>query len=205
MTTNSNPKPKQPTGESIQPTAKDDPFALANLRLDQNFVETAGVKRLLTTVPVRKPNAQGFVRVHPSEDYRAAVALLELKDDREVYLLTPTMARELVGEFFMATLYTAINRQSVAFLWPVRLPAPDGKQLEWHRSAAEAAERAVQHWIRIRANMSLGAYEIDLAGATHSDPIWPEVTFQELIRIAFKDRLIDRPDHPVVLRLRGLT
>ena len=33
-----------------------DPFDPENLRLDQSFAETAGVKKLLTTVPVRKPN-----------------------------------------------------------------------------------------------------------------------------------------------------
>ena len=49
---------------SIEP----DPFDLANLRLDQSFVETAGVKKLLTTVPVRKPNPQDFVRVHPDRN-----------------------------------------------------------------------------------------------------------------------------------------
>jgi hypothetical protein len=181
------------------------PFALENLRLDQNFIETAGVKKLLTTVPVRKPNPQDFVRVHPHQDYRANVALLELRDDREVYLLTPAMAQELPGEFFMATIFTCINRQNVLTLWPVRLPAPDGRQLEWHRSAALAAERAMTQWVRIRANMSLGAYEIDVASVTHSEPTWPDVTLQDIIPIAFRDRLIDRLTHPVVQRLRGLT
>jgi hypothetical protein len=51
--------------------APSDPFDLSNLRLNQDFVETAGVKRLLTTVPVRKPNPQDFVRVHPDPNYRA--------------------------------------------------------------------------------------------------------------------------------------
>lgn len=191
--------------EANNPAAVGNEFDLANLRLDQNFIETAGVKRLLTTVPVRKPSPQDFVRVHPSPDYRANVALLELKDDREIYLLTPTMAQELPGEFYMATIYVTINRQNVLTLWPVRLPAPDGRQLEWHRSAAAAAERAMKQWVRIRANMSLGAYEMDVAGVTHSDPEWPAYTLQDLIPIAFRDRLVNRLDHPVVQRLRGLT
>ena len=57
-------------------------------------------------------------------------------------------------------LYTTINRQRVVSLWPVRLPASDGRVNEWHRSAQEAAERAVDRWIRTTANMNLGAYEI---------------------------------------------
>jgi hypothetical protein len=39
-----------------------DPFDLSKLRLDQSFTETAGVKKLLTTVPVRKPSPQDYVR-----------------------------------------------------------------------------------------------------------------------------------------------
>ena len=39
-----------------------DPFNPAALRLDQSFADTVGVKKLLTTVPVRKPNRQDFVR-----------------------------------------------------------------------------------------------------------------------------------------------
>src|SRR5690348_15937683 len=86
------------------------PFDPAALRLDQSFAETVGVKKLLTTVPVRKPNRQDFVRVHPDPAYRLTpAAILELKEDREVYLITPAMAMELPGEFAGATLYTSIN------------------------------------------------------------------------------------------------
>jgi hypothetical protein len=45
-------------------TAAYDPFDPANLRLDQNFLKMAGAKKLLTTVPVRRPNKQDYIRVH---------------------------------------------------------------------------------------------------------------------------------------------
>ena len=61
----------------------------------------------------------------------------------------------------------------------------------------------MHNWIRIKANMSLGANDIFEASGTIPDPEWPEQTFQELLRIAFKDRLVDRLDHPVIKRLRG--
>jgi hypothetical protein len=181
-----------------------DPFDLANLRLDQSFVESVGVKKLLTTIPVRKPDRQDFVRVHASETYRAVVALIELKADREFYLLLPAIARELPGEFMTTTIYTAINRQGVVFLWPVRLPASDGRVLEWHRSAAEAAEKAMTRWIRVQSNTSIGAYEMTEAPIGFPDPEWPDPPLQELLRIAFRDRLVDRLDHAVIKRLRGL-
>ena len=185
--------------------APSDPFDLANLRLDQSFVETAGVKKLLTTVPTRKPNPQDFVRVHQGPDYRATLAIIELKDDREIFLVLPHIARELPGEFVMVVLFTAINRQGVVHLWPVKLPSPDGRANEWHRSAMEAAELAMKRWVRVKANMALGAYEIFEAASTISDPEWPGLPFQELLRIAFRDKLVDRLDHPVIKRLRGLS
>jgi hypothetical protein len=203
MTTN--PKPEHIVDNNSEPAATDNELDLRNLRLDQDFIALGGVKRLLTTVPTRKPGPQDFVRVHSHPDYRANVALIELRDESEVFILTPAMAKQLPGEYFMATLYTTINRQGVIFLWPVRLPGPDGRQLEWHRSAAQAAQRAMSQWIRIRADRSLGAYTIDLAAITHSDPEWPDYTLQNLIDIAFRDRLVNRADHPVVQRLRGLT
>ena len=70
------------------------PFDPAALRLDQSYADTVGVKKLLTTVPVRKPNRQDFVRVHPDPTFRLTpAAIIEVKEDREVYLVTPSMAQ----------------------------------------------------------------------------------------------------------------
>jgi hypothetical protein len=51
--------------------------------------------------------------------------------------------------------------------------------------------------------MSLGAYDVFEATGQLGEPEWPTVPFRELLRVAFKDRLIDRADHPVLRRLRG--
>jgi hypothetical protein len=179
------------------------PFDPASLRLDQSFMDT-GVRRLLTTVPVRKPNRQDFVRVHPGEDYRLTpAAIIELTEDREVYLVPPDVASEVPGEFSVATLYTTINRQGVLHLWPVKLPGPDGRHNEWHRSAAEAAERAMKRWVRVTANMSLGAYEIAEATGDIPEPEWPQFSLGEMLQVAFRDRIVDSLDHPLIRRLRG--
>jgi len=181
------------------------PFDPASLRLDQSYADTVGVKKLLTTVPVRKPNRQDFVRVHPDLAYRLTpAAIIEVKEDREVYLVTPEMAQALPGEFATVTLFTTINRQGTLHLWPVKLPNPEGRQNEWHRSAAEGAERATKKWVRVTASMSLGAYEIFEASGDLPDPVWPDFSFQEILKIAFRDRIVDRADHPLVQRLQGI-
>ena len=52
--------------------------------------------------------------------------------------------------------------------------------------------------------MSLGAYEVFEASAPIPDPEWPAELFQQLLRIGFRDRLVDRLDHPLIAKLRGL-
>ena len=192
------------SASSAEDAQMPDPFDLDNLRLSQSFTETAGVKKLLKTVPVHKPSAQDFVRAHPSADYRMNAPVIELRDDREEYIVAKELVPELVGEFVNKTLFTTINRQGVTFLWPVRLPDPDGKDFEWWRSMREAANLAMTQWVRIKANKHLGAYEMFVAESVMSEPVWPEVSFRELIKLAFRDRLITQLDHPVIKRLRGL-
>jgi hypothetical protein len=188
--------------EKLEPKTAEDGFNLESLRLDQSFIETS-VKKLLLTVPVRRPSNQDFIRVNPNPAYRANLAIVELRDERETYLLAPTIARGLPGEFAMATIYTAVNRQGACFLWPVKLPQPDGRVIEWHRAAAEAAEIAMTRWVRIKANMSIGAYDVIAATGVIPDPVWPEETFEQLLRIAFRSYFVNSFDHPLVKRLTG--
>jgi hypothetical protein len=182
-----------------------DPFDIASLRLNPSFLETAGVKRLLTTVPVRRPSPQDFFRVHPAPEYRENFAMIDLKDDREEFVVVPAIMSELTNEIVYKTVFTAVNRQGVTFLWPIRLLAPDDRKTEWPRSAREAAELAMTQWVRMKANMSLGAYDITVAESVMADPVWPQVSYQELLRTAFRERIVTTIDHPVVRRLRGLT
>lgn len=187
--------------------APPDPFDPARLRLSQDFAATVGVKKALLTVPVRKPDKSWFVQVHPDESYRIQTAVIELKEDREVYLIDPELWSDLATEstFGPRAIFTSITRQGVVFLWPARLPGHDGKLDEWSRSALEAATMATGKWCRICSNMHLGAYEVFEAGGELASPTWPDVPLSELLRIAFKGRFVDSLDHPVLRKLRGET
>jgi hypothetical protein len=187
-----------------QATSPPDPFSPENLRLDQSFTETVAVKKLLTTIPVRKPGRQVFFRVHPNPEYRDSFPMIDLKDDREEYIVARHLVPELATELVHKQLCLAITRQGTVFFLPLRLPGPDGKDMEWWRSMREHAERAQTHWIRVIPNQELGAYEALQAADNLSEPEWPELKFWDLIKIAFKDYLITSLDHPVVKRLRGL-
>jgi hypothetical protein len=181
-----------------------DPFDPASLRLDPSETEHLGVKKIRTHVPVRKPNRQDFVRVYANPDYTLAPAgIVEVREDRETYLFTPALARAYPAEVSIVRLHTAINRQGVVFLWPVRLPDQQGRQNVWQTTLLDAAERATEAWVRVVANMSLGAYEVSEAVADIPEPEWPTEPLNELLRIAFKNHIVDRDDHPLLKRLRG--
>ena len=195
--------------DTIDPPNDDDgngkerPFDPRKLRLSQRFSEGIDVRRILTTVPVRKPHRQEFVRVHPAENMRIETALLEFKEERQLYLVEPTLWPALPGEASPRTLYTTVTMQGVVMLWPVRLPDESGRLDPWNTSAHDAAKRAESGWIKAPANMHLGAYDVFEAMGQIPEPIWPDLAFERLLEIAFRDRFIDSLDHPVVRRLRG--
>jgi hypothetical protein len=182
-----------------------DPFDPSALRLSQDLNASLGVKKALLAVPVRKPHNSWFVRVHPDEAYRLHTAVVEMKEDRETYLVAQTLWPELASEalFKPKLLATAINRQGVVFLWELNLPRSDGRTDEWSRTALAAMKMAIDGWVRVSANMSLGAYDVFQASGKLSEPDWPKVPFRELLRVAFKNHYIDSPDHPVLRKLRG--
>ncbi len=176
---------------------------LSTLRLSQDFAASCGVKKAILTIPVRKPAKEWFIRT--SADLRIETCVLELKEDRETYLVAPALWSELASEstFGPRALFAATNRQAVLFVWPVRLPGPDGKIDEWNRSALEAAAMAESRWVRVASNMALGAYDVFEATADWPEPDWPGLPLNELLRVAFKGRVIETLDHPVLKRLRG--
>src|SRR5262249_3289836 len=141
-----------------------DPFNEESLRLSQDLGAGVGVKKALLSVPVRKPDKSGFVRAHPDEKYRLPTAVVELAADRgkETDLVVSALWPELVTEapFRPKLRVTAVNRQGVVFLWEINLPRPDGRSDEWSRTAMEAVELATKGWVRVTANMALGAYDV---------------------------------------------
>lgn len=176
---------------------------LTALRLPQNFGAVAGVKKVITTVPVRKPGNQTFARVHPDAEWSMAALILQLKEDGECYFVLPALGAELAQEVRAKQLYTYVGRDGNVALWPVNLPGDDGRLDQWSQSAHSAADMAKSKWIRMTANRHVGAYDVYEAPNLSDEPVWPDLSFREVLNLAFKDRLITSLDHPIVKRLRG--
>jgi len=193
--------PPEETGQPAQPENGPSAPDFSRFRLSQNFGSLSGVKKKLTTVPVRKPNKTQFVRVHPAN--KMDTMLLRYGDNGEdLYLIDPDVMQQVEDLAKNYRLMEAIDRQNNVFIWPVAIP-DDGRPLNWHLSALEAANNAELEWTRMQANMALGAYDIFAAEQDLGGPEWPELSMNELLEIAFKNKIIDRPDHLVLLQLRG--
>jgi hypothetical protein len=155
-------------------------------------------------VNVQKPPKQAFVRVHPDPDLRIRVALLELKEEREVYLVRPKVAEQVPGEVKFVELRLAVTQQGTPFLWPVPLPPGDRADNTWNMTARTAAERAETSWVRLTTDMNAQCYQVHVALLSEAEPAWPSKTLQELLQLAFGNgRLIDSLEHPVIQRLLG--
>jgi hypothetical protein len=180
----------------------DDPF-VSSLRIDQSYTGAAiGVRKVLLTVPVRRPNKHEFFRVHPIHFLDCYA--VELKAERETYFLAPDLAQALSEFVEPVRVRYCVSRQGVPSLWPVKLPKDDRRADSWRTSAAEAAALAETKWVRIAADMHLGAYQPFVASADLGEPKWPAETWPEVVKIALRDRRIDSETHAVIRQLLGL-
>jgi len=179
------------------------PEDLTTFALTEEFI--AGVtKKVLTTVPVRKPSKDAFVRTTTTDSHWKIYSILELRGEEKTYIVAPAVAAalEMEGETTLAKarLVPTIDRRGNYFLWPLKVT---DRELTWHLSALRAAELAKSKWVRIQANMSAGAYDTCVAEMQSVDPIWPEEDMTTILKIAFKDKVISSHDHPVLKELRG--
>ena len=186
-----------------QPEPAADPFDPQNMRMGQDFASELGVRKVLTTIRCDKPNRHVFSRVRPGEDWKVETYLFEDKVSRDRYYVSPELLPDLLGEVHRVCLHLAITKQGDLFLWPVKLPGPDGRRNEWNDSAMEAAKLAESRWVRMAANMAGGHYDVFEAVGELAEPTWPDLSLKEILRLCFKDRYIKKSDHPCLRALRG--
>ena len=175
-------------------------------KIDMKEAGLEGAQEHLTTIEVRRPTADDFVRVHPERELTITVALHENRENftSEYYVVMPKMLGTLMdlrGAFY-AQLYLTVNRSGSVTLWPVKLPT-GGAGNEWYNSALAGAELAKLHWIRIFADPGQKKYRIMKALGDFDAPQFPDKPLNELLEIAFKGRVIDSVDHPICRKLRG--
>ena len=178
-------------------------FDLEAMRLPPNYATTLAVKKAIVTVPVGKPDKTRFFRIRGGAEWTFGAYIVQIKEANETYVALPHVAPLLGSLARPVLLHTAIDRNGNVSLVPVFLPGEDGKRNQWHESFAQGVEIALTQWVRVTANMPSGAYDVLVAQAKFAEPDWPDTTLEELVKVGFRGKIIDREDHPVILALLG--
>lgn len=180
---------------------------LDTLKLSLDSAGLAGAAEVLMHVPVRKPSRNEFFRVRPGAENSFTAILYEDQNDkgREYYFVTPAMIPLLrqLTTLAVISLVPFCTKQKVLGIFPLKLPTDSVSNNDWMSTAMAAAELAKTRWVRIQADMSLGANRIFAAESDLGEPVWPDKPFNELLDLAFRSRVIDRDDHPIVNKLSG--
>lgn len=193
----------------IPPTSNDDMFNNIEALKVRDLSALPGEVRQLVHLPIRKPERREYVRTHPDPELMAQISVFLSRtgtsSEVETYMVRPEilpLVPELQAEMQNVVMVLSVTREGAPFWWRI---AYGGGQRGWYESALAAASLAREKWVRIRGNMNAGAYEVYVAtGENLPEPSFPEgKSLSDLLRLGFKDRIIDTVDHRMIRQLRG--
>lgn len=180
-------------------------FSEENLCLPADYVTDLKVETRILSYPCDKPPKHMFFRVRPGAEWNRRVRILEVEREmgKDRYVIPMGVAGlSKVDEFIRDTmLYWVVSPDGDFRLWPIKLPLTGREISGWTQTAMKAAEIAGSKWIRLVP--SSGCYKTVSAEGEFDEPVWPEQTWEEVLTVAFSDKVIASADHPVVSELRG--
>ncbi len=194
------------------PIPKPGAFSLAKFK-SKHAAAVAGVETLQAGLPHhRLAQAKDFVRLHPDEDIYWSPELcfvnVPIKGQKSdtLHLIDEELALRYLssGKILRFRLALATKPFDVFFLCVVPTRNEDNS---WNASNLLACERAKTTWVQATSRKEEGvdSYKIDAARDPNAfpEPKWPTQSLADLIDKAFAGRMIDREDHPALLRLIG--
>jgi hypothetical protein len=160
-------------------------------------------------VPVRKPPNNVFFRSHSDPNMSLDCSVLIGPDGSDdFYFVTPRMLNHPVilprlRKVTIAVVYTWPGGQ--ISLWPV--PKADETRITCWKSARAAYELSKDNWVQLLWNGDRRDYDVAVAENIKTGAMWPEdLNLTKLLKLGFidVDRIIDNPERPYVLQLRGV-
>jgi hypothetical protein len=165
------------------------------------------VQKIITQVPVRKPDKQKFIR-RDSRYEPFLTQVLELKEDNEYYIVHSSLVDTLAGETKTIKLYVCYDQRGNQFLCPVPQPDTEGKWNSWHKSLAEVMDTAATQWVRVIPDKAINGYSMMASLGRIPEPRGlkgpEEMPLAKLLELAFKDKILRDENSPVIMKLRGL-
>ena len=162
-------------------------------------------QKVLTHVPVVKPGKQRFVRVHSAAENQLECAILKLEDDDQPFLIAPNIATMVAQDMKPVILRLSVDRQGNLFIWPVPPLLEDGNDNSWNQSQRQIADMAEHNWVRLSSNRATGSYDAIVAQGEIPEPRWPDLSFADILEIAFgSTHIIEDREHPALRKLWGI-
>jgi hypothetical protein len=208
------PTEKAVEGDGKAPNAISKPgaFKLDKFR-SKRAPAAANVETLLTALPHHKiAEAGDYVRLHPNEDEYWSPELcfvnVPIKGEKRdtLHLIDEELAMRYLpsGRILRFRLALASKPFDIFFLCHVPTRNKDNS---WNDSNLKACEQSKTFWALVTSRKEEGveAYKIEYARDQDfaPQPNWPKQSLEELIGVTFAGRMIDREDHPALLRLIG--
>jgi hypothetical protein len=164
-------------------------------------------REVVTVVGVDKPGGVGYFRTNtdPAMMFTARVFKYELGRDKTTLYVTPRMeSHPLLARGIRRVLLTVVQSwpARTLTLWPV--PDPSIEQTNsWNVSAIEAYKLSKTKWVQMVSGDD--RYIVHEAEGELPPPEWPEkLSFNDLLKIAFKEKIIFDDDDPWMKKLRGV-
>jgi len=194
---------------ALSPTVSNPEGFFADMEALKLSLEDAGLadhtEEVLMRVPVRKPMRHEYFRVRGGSEHSFTTVLYEDRETREFYFVAPAMIPKLraISDVFVAVLVQFMTKQNVLGIFPLKIGTDSSVRTGLQDTALAAAEMAKTNWVRMQADMALAGYRLLKAKGDLGEPEWPSIPFNELLDVAFKERVISTEDHPVFNKLLG--
>jgi hypothetical protein len=158
---------------------------LDHLRVPANFCQQYG-----SLPEIRNPKGTEIIRLHP--DWHFDGVPMVRPSATSYYVVDPALYGLLIGRMVVCDLHAAITAEGAVFLWPVRADIVTAKT---------AAQTAMNGWAKVSWDQGTKAYKVEEPDTKPAEPTWPFASFEALIEVALRNRVLDNPDHPVVKAL----
>ena len=198
--------------EAAEPIAKPSGFSLDRFK-SKRAATVANVGTLQGALPHHSiSQAKDFVRLHPDEENCWScelcfvnVPIQGVKRDT-IHLIDEEIGLAYLGNGKLIRFRLAIASKPHDNFFLCHVPSQNIDN-SWNTSNLSACEQGKRLWVQVTSRKAEGAesYKIDFARDIDAfpPPNWPKQSLEELIQITFSGRMIDRDDHPALLRLLG--
>jgi hypothetical protein len=173
----------------------------------------ANVETLQTGLPHHSiSQAKDFVRLHHNEaaywsDELCFVSVPIKGQKRDtLHLIFEDLAMQFLPTALIQRFRLALATKPLDKFFLCHVPTQNMEN-NWNLTNHQACEQAKTKWTMATSRKEEGvdAYKIDAARDEDAfpDPVWPAQSLNDLIIVTFAGRMIEKADHPGLLRLIG--